>query len=205
MMNRRQTLFALGAGAPLAALTLIGGCASALAPQVITLGEAELAALINRQFPLQKRLLEVVDVQLAAPSLHLLPERNRLAVDLSLTTQEWLLGKSGRARLVFESALRYEKRDASVRLTQVRVQRIDLAAGGEPAAAPVASTASTPAGQAGTASRIAGLLAERTMEDLAIYHVPAERQALLRQLGLQPGAVTVTARGLEITLARAGS
>ena len=201
-MNRRQILFALGTGVPLTALSLLGGCAGALAPQVITLTEAELAALIKRQFPLQKRLLEVVDVQLTAPNLHLLPERNRLAVDLSLTTQERLSGKSGRARLVFESALRYEPGDASVRLTQVQVQRLDIAAGGGPA--PAVPAASTPAGQAGLTSRIAALLAERTMEDMTIYRVPAERQALLRQLGLQPGAVTVTARGLEITLARVG-
>jgi len=41
------------------------------------------------------------------------------------------------------------------------------------------------------------------LEDLPIHRLSAERLAALRQWGLQPGAVTVTARGVELTLARA--
>ena len=47
----------------------------------------------------------------------------------------------------------------------------------------------------------ARILAERALEDLAVYRLSADRQATLRQWGVQPGAVTVTARGVEITLA----
>jgi len=48
------------------------------------------------------------------------------------------------------------------------------------------------------------LLAERLLEGLLVYRIGNQRLAQLHQLGLQPGAVTVTARGLEITLARRG-
>lgn len=213
-MNRRDLLSLLGRAAPLGALVCVAGCAGALGPRVITFSESDLTGLINRSFPVKKRLLELLDVQLAAPSLRLLPERNRLALDLTLSTQERLTGKSGRARLVFDSALRYAPGDASVRLTQVQVQRLDVETGAAlpslpgalsatvPGASPSASAAAAASAQAGTASWISGLLAERVLEDLAIYRVSAERLASLRQLGLQPGAVTVTARGLEITLAR---
>lgn len=186
-------------------LGLLAGCMSLGGPTVITLSEADLTRLVDRAFPMQRRLLEVLDVQLSAPRLRLLPERNRLAVDLSLNSQDRLFGQSAQGLLRFDAALRYEPRDATVRLTQVRVQQ----AGFNGAPPLVSTTTTTPAAQAAAASdglldRLGSALAERVLEDLAIYTVPAERQASLRQLGLQPGAVTVTARGVEITLARTG-
>ena len=213
-MNRRLALTALTAVA--APLGLLVACTGLTGPTVITLTEAELAALIARSFPITRRVLEVIDVQMLAPRLRLLPAQNRLAVDLTVASQERLFGKTGRGQLVFDSALRFEPRDASVRLTQVRVQQLNLDTGsallegvvaaatqGYPPGAAAATPASPPASLSGAGARIGTALAERALEDLSIYRVPAERLASLRQLGLQPGAVTITARGLEITLARA--
>lgn len=214
-MNRRLALIALTAVA--APLGLLVACAGLTGPTVITLTETELATLIARSFPITRRVLEVIDVQMLAPRLRLLPAQNRLAVDLTVASQERLFGKSGRGQLVFDSALRFEPRDASVRLTQVRVQQLnldtgsallegvftDVAPGYMPGAAALAP-ASPSAALSGAGARIGTALAERALEDLSIYRVPAERLASLRQLGLQPGAVTITARGLEITLARVG-
>lgn len=194
---QRRHFCAVGACAalPLAGMTGLTGCASPGAPRVITLSEVELAALVGRAFPLNQRVLELLDVQLAAPQLRLLPERNRLAVDLSLSSRERLRGTEARGRLVFDSALRYEPQDASVRLTQVRVQQVQLDSAGPSPTAPAADRLT------GNTQRLAQVLVERALEDLAVYRISAERQASLRQWGVQPGAVTVTARGLEITLA----
>ena len=213
-MNRRLALTALTAVA--APLGLLVACTGLTGPTVITLTEAELAALIARSFPITRRVLEVIDVQMLAPRLRLLPAQNRLAVDLTVASQERLFGKTGRGQLVFDSALRFEPRDASVRLTQVRVQQLNLDTGsallegaiaavapGYPPGGAAATPASPSAALSGAGARIGTALAERALEDLSIYRVPAERLASLRQLGLQPGAVTITARGLEITLARA--
>ncbi len=216
-MNRRWVLTTLTAAA--APLGLLVACSALTGPTVITLTEAELAALIARSFPITRRVLEVIDVQMLAPRLRLLPAQNRLSVDLTVASQERIFGKTGRGQLVFDSALRFEPRDATVRLTQVRVQQLNLDTGGAlpaapgapatavvPAAPPAQSgaAAASPAGPTGSATRLGTALAERALEDLSIYRVPADRLASLRQLGLQPGAVTITARGLEITLARAG-
>ena len=237
-MNRRHALITLTASATGLLTVQMVGCAGLVGPTVITLSEAEIAALIERSFPLTRRVLEVLDVQLQAPRLHLLPAQNRLAVDLTVQTQDRLFGKTGRGQLLFDSALRYDPRDATVRLTQVRVQQVNLSAGsavttaaGPPLAPhpapipprnpppvppllPALSGPIGPAGPAGppgppgppsTSTRLGNALAERVLDDLVIYRVPADRLASLRQLGLQPGAVTITARGLEITLARLGS
>ena len=234
-MNRRHALITLTASATGLLTVQMVGCAGLVGPTVITLSEAEIAALIERSFPLTRRVLEVLDVQLQAPRLHLLPAQNRLAVDLTVQTQDRLFGKTGRGQLLFDSALRYDPRDATVRLTQVRVQQVNLSAGSAvttaagpplaphpapipprnpPPVPPLLPALSGPIGPAGplgppgppsTSTRLGNALAERVLDDLVIYRVPADRLASLRQLGLQPGAVTITARGLEITLARLGS
>ena len=228
-MNRRHALITLTAPASGLLTGLLVGCAGLGGPTVITLSEAEIAALIQRSFPLTRRVLEVFDVQLQAPSLHLLPAQNRLAVDLTVSTQDRLFGRTARGQLLFDSALRYDAGDATVRLTQVRVQQVNLSAGSTAAAETVPPLTAKPAspawpdpplvaaplpgpsGPSGPSSpldpsaRLGYALAERVLDDLVIYRVPADRLASLHQLGLQPGAVTITARGLEITLARLGS
>ena len=191
-MNRRNLMTAMSA----AAVAGLAGCAGLGAPTVITLSESELRLLLAGVFPIQRRVLELLDLELTAPMLRLLPAQNRLALTLNMSSRERLSGKVGSGHLGFDSTLRYDARDASVRLTQVRIERLSFEAG--------AAAATNPAAQPGNVARIGQALAERALEDLVIYRVPAERQATLRQLGLQPGAVTVTARGLEITLARAG-
>ena len=204
-VSRRHFTLAGLAGLASALLGGLAGCAGLGGPQVITLGQADLDRLLARKFPITRRVLELLDVTLSAPRLQLLPERNRIAVLLDLASQERLTGLAGRARLDFDSALRYEPRDATVRLAQVRVQQLSLD-GGSPPGSAANPAAATPAGPsaAGRLARLAQSLVEAALEDLALYSVPAERLADLRRLGLVPGAVTVTARGVEITLAKAG-
>lgn len=205
---QRRLLLLLSAPAALGAVALLAGCAGLGGPRVITLGEAELARLVGASFPVERRLLEVLDVQLAAPTIALLPERNRLSVLLRLKSTERLFGRSLEGRLRFDSALRYEPADASVRLTQVRVVQLDLGAtstdlppdgvrAGDGGAGAQASAA-------GWLQRLGPALAERVLDELSIYRLGAARLAQLREHGLQPGAVTVTARGVEITLQRSG-
>ena len=53
---------------------------------------------------------------------------------------------------------------------------------------------------ANNAARLGLVLAERALEGLPLYRLSPERQARLRQLGLQPGTVLVTAAGLQLSL-----
>lgn len=186
--------------APWAAV--LPGCAGLGGPSVVTLGEAELASLLSRAFPQQRRLFDAVDVTLSLPRLALQPERNRLQVDLTAQAVERFGGRSGQGRIVFDSALRYEPQDASLRLTQVRVQQLQFELGRRDGAAPAAAAAS--AAPSGLSQRLAQALAEQWLQELAIYRLSPERLAQLKAWGLTPGAVTVTARGVEVTLAKAG-
>jgi hypothetical protein len=231
--GRRQLLQAALAGAVVSGLA---GCSAWTGPPVITLGEAELADRLGRLFPLTRRVLEVLDIELSAPRLRLLPESNRLSLALWLRSRERLLGNAGHGQLAFDCALRWVPQEASLRLTQVRVQQLWFERGPGPAAPPSApppappsaTPSATPPGPltatppgppsgsppwppgdgaaprdaAAAPSRLGPALAEKVLEDLLIYRLGAEPAARLRAAGLAPGAVTVTARGVEITLQR---
>ena len=181
-MNRRISFAAFAAC--LFATAWLAGCAGLGGPRNVTLSQADLQAAIDRQFPHQRRILEVIEINVARPTLRLLPEANRIATDLDLAASERIGGRSVRGSLSLDYALRYEPSDASVRLTQVRVQEAKLDMGSGPL---------SPSG-----ARIGALLAERLLDDLVVYRADAERLKLIQRAGITAAQIAVTARGVEI-------
>jgi hypothetical protein len=175
-------------GALLVALVvmLLAACAGLGGPKVVTIGEAELAALVEKQFPFDRRMLEVIDVRVGAPRLTLLPERNRLGTELQVEMSDRIFGRALSGRVALDYALRYDAPTQSVRLADVRVGALQFDGA---------------TGTLAAASRGLGpLLVEKLLEDAAIYRFKPEQ--LQDRLGgrVEPGAVTVTSRGVEITL-----
>lgn len=168
----------------LGSLVALGGCAGLGGPRSVTLSEAELNTLLARQFPIDRRVLEVLDVNVSSPRLRLLPERNRLATELDVRAGERLGGRTVRGSLSLDYALRFEPSDASVRLTGVRVNELRLDGVGLPIAT----------------QRLSTLIAERLLDDFAIWRASPERAERMRSAGVGAGTVTVTARGVEIVL-----
>lgn len=179
-MHRRRLLARLSG----LALLLLGGCAGLVGPPTVTLGEAEIARLMERQFPLDRSLLDVFDVTVSAPRIRLLSDRQRLAAVVGVRARNRLLGLSWQGQLDFDAALRWDTSDQTVRLSQVRVQDLAFADPG--------------AFNRNTVERLGAALAERVLEGSAIYRLPAERAAQLRAKGYVPGSVEINARGLEI-------
>lgn len=161
----------------------LAGCAS-LGPRNLTLSQADLQALIERQFPRERRVLEVVDLSLARPVVRLLPERNRIATELELSAIERLSGRTLGGRLALDHGLRYEPSDATVRLAQVKVSELTLDVGGAPLSA--------------QAARLSGALAERVLDDFVIYRLNDERREALKRAGLERADFVVTGRGIEL-------
>lgn len=162
---------------------VLAGCAS-LGPRNLTLSQADLQTLIERQFPRERRVLEVVDLSLARPVVRLLPERNRIATELELSAVERLSGRTLGGRLALDHGLRYEPSDATVRLAQVKVSGLTLDVGGTPLSA--------------QAARLSGALAERVLDDFVIYRLNDERRDALKRAGLDRAEFVVTARGIEL-------
>src|SRR5882672_7383570 len=70
---------------------LAAGCAGLFGPRTIDVPEARLQQIVARQFPLKSRVLELFDIDVAAPRLTLLPEANRIASELEFTIGNQLL------------------------------------------------------------------------------------------------------------------
>jgi hypothetical protein len=161
----------------------LAGCAN-LGPRNLMLSQADLQTLIERQFPRERRVLEVVDLSLARPMVRLLPERNRIATELDLSAVERLSGRTLGGRLALDHGLRYEPSDATVRLAQVKVSELTLDVGGTPLSA--------------QAARLSGALAERVLDDFVIYRLNDERRDALKRAGLERADFVVTGRGIEL-------
>lgn len=187
-VHRRCLLRFASVSAAASGWALLASCAGGFGTPSIALSQRELQALIERQFPLDRRLLEVFDIQLSGPRLALLPERNRIALALSIGTRDRLRDLRWAGRLDFDSELRWNAADRSLRLAQVRVNDFTID-GAE-------------RGQRSGAERLGGALIERVLDEMAIYTLPAERAEALRAQGLAPAAVAVTSRGVEVTLER---
>lgn len=178
-MNRRGAALALGA-------SLLVACAGV--PRSITLSEAELQAQLAKRFPLQRSLLDSIELQLSDPVLRLDASANRLLTELTLQGSERRSGRSLQGRLALDYGLRWEPSDGSVRLVQPRVRSLQF-------------------GDAGLSSRRAEMLqqmgvawAERLLDDLVLYRLPEARLQALRAAGYRPGTLQVTPAGLEITV-----
>lgn len=169
-------MFCLAAG--------LAGCAGIGGPRSVTLSQEQMQRAVERQFPRQHRLLEVIDISVARPTLRLQPQSNRIATDLDLAATERLSGRAARGSLSLDYALRYEPSDASVRLTQVRVQALKLELSDGPLSP--------------SNARLGALLAERLLDDTVLYRPDAERLGLLQRAGITAAEITVTPSGVEL-------
>ena len=170
-------------------LALLAGCANLVVPKSITLDEPELQRLVERRFPQERRFLEVLDVTVETPRMGVLGERHKVSTALQVRVHERLSGRQWHARMALDSALRYEPGDQTLRLRDVRVNEFRVDDGNT--------------GTSAQAERVSSLVAEKLLEDLVIYRLPADKLEQLRRLGVAPGAVSITSRGVEITLASA--
>lgn len=180
--SRRAVLLTLAAGT----IGVVGvvGCGAFGPPRSMTLSEGDLQRLLDKHFPLERRLLEVLEVSIATPRLQLQGEHNRIATELQISTRDRLFGGQWQGRLALDSMLRWESADQTLRMSQVRVTQVSLDTGGSLARA--------------QAERLGAVLAERVLEGLVVYRLPAERAERLQRAGVQPAGVAVTSRGVEI-------
>ena len=166
---------------------VLSACAGLGVPREVTLSQGDLQRLVERQFPRERRLLEVLDVSLARPVIRLAPERNRIVTELDLSAVERLSGSTVRGSLALDHALRYEPSDASIRLANVKVQDFRL---------DVAGTALS-----GQGARLGALLTERLLDDFVVYRIKDDQREALRRAGIDKADIAVTSRGVELRFA----
>lgn len=175
-----------------AVVALLSACAlQPPAPRTILVSEARLAQLISSQFPFNSEMLDVLDVDVSMPRITLDPLRNRINTSLDLNVAGnsivGLLTKraySGGIDLSY--GLRFEPRDGSVRLTDVRVHRLIIEGTPDTLRRPI--------------ERLGAPLAQKLLKDYTLYKLRPEDLQAAQGWGYAPGAFRIEPEGLAITL-----
>ena len=170
-----------------AALLGIGsGCSLWSGPRTIDVTQAQLQQAVERRFPIERRYLELLDVTVAAPRVLLRPDVNRVATELEVLISDRIVRSQHRGSIALNFGLRFEPSDNTIRLTNVRVDRIDV----EGASALLRQQL----------DRVGVLLAEQTLNERPVHTLRPKDVEAMQGRGLRPGDIRVTSSGLEIDL-----
>lgn len=180
-MFRRRFLLAAAASCTL----WISACSQAV-PTKISVTQAQLEQGLQGHFPKQFPIAGLLQMAMQQPSLQLLPASNQLQTNLSVQLSGPALRNTFTGQMQVRFGLYYEPRDRSVRAQRVEVLSLQLQ-DANPAMADMVQTY--------------GLrLAEQALQGFSLYTVKAEDLELADSLGLQPGAITVTDKGLDVAI-----
>lgn len=169
-----------------AAVFLLAACATP-EPRVVRISEAELNAGIARQIPPGIRSMGLFDVRMEAPVLTLLPQQNRLRMEVECALGAAPLGNQRvSGRLQFSAGLRVEPSDGTVRFADVRVERTDLQ-GLPPNARPLADV-------------VAPEIARRILRELVVHRLRPEDMERAARYGYRPGAIRIVPGAIEMTI-----
>lgn len=188
---RRRAVAAAGAAIAVAGL---GGCAALFVPRTLRIDEADLDARLAARFPLDRELFGRYALTLVDPQLRLLPDDDRLAVELTLRVGDLRRARRAVARVAFDFGLAVDAEESALRLVQPRLRRAELQRDGGDAVA---------VGEG--ALRAALPLAESWLDGLVVYRLPQRRADQLRAAGLRLGALRVVPGAVELTLQPLGA
>jgi hypothetical protein len=153
-------------------------------PPRYTVSKAQLQTALTQRFPLRYPVPGLLDLDLQSPQLQLLPEQNRLSVELAVQAAGPALQRSHAGTFALEFGLRYEPSDRSIRATQLRLQRLQF-----PTLQP---------GVVALLNTYAPALAEQSLHEVVLHQLQPKDLALADVMGLQPGSITVTDAGLVV-------
>ena len=182
LMQRRRLLIAsthlaLGGAAWLA-------LSGAQAQPSYTVTTAQLQDAIAKRFPLRKRAQGIMDLTVQAPRLRMLPEQNRLGAVMAVEAGGQALRRAYPGTFDLDFALRYEASDMTIRAHELRVNALQFE--GLPPEASMLLASYGPQ------------LAEQALQGAVLHTLTPQDLALPDSMGVQPGSITVTARGLVI-------
>ena len=174
------------ASVSLALAALVAACATVGGSRTMTFTEADLARLLEQKSPFQRRLLEVLDVRILHPTMRLVPNQNRLASSFDVAATDRVSGRTLGGRIAIEYGLRYDDLEKAIRMTQVRVNTFELN--------------DVSAEKRKGVQNLGTLIAEHMLDDAVLYRFKPNDLKNAEGVGLRPGNVDVTSRGVEVTL-----
>lgn len=144
----------------------------------------QLQDMVGRKFPRNVPVAGLMDLTVQAPNLRLLPEVNRLGALMAVDAAGPALRRSHTGTFDVEFALRYEASDRTLRAHQLKLGRLDFP-GLKPAVSELLNT-------------YAPALADQSLREVVLHQLRPQDTAVFDGLGLQPGPITVTPKGLAV-------
>lgn len=182
----RRHFLAACIGAAGVAMSL-AACASTFPfiPDHYTFSRGDVQKAIARKFPYQKTVAQVVDVSLANPVVGLLPDQNRVAVQLDAHFVSPFLRAPVNGKFTVSGQLAYDPPSRSVVLKAPAVDNVALD-----------GDAQAYTQQIGAA---AGMIATQLLTDYPIYTFKPE-QLQFAGVNYEPGTITVLTNGIRVAI-----
>lgn len=182
----RRRFVAACAGALGVSISL-AACASMFPfiPDHYTFSRGDVQKAVARKFPYERTVAQVVDVALANPAVNLLPDQNRVAVQLDAHFTSPFLREPVSGKFTVSGQLAYDAPSRSVVLKAPAVDNLVLD-----------GDAQMYAQQVGAA---AGLLATQVLTNYPIYTFKPE-QLQFAGVNYEPGTITILTNGIRVAI-----
>ena len=153
-------------------------------PPGYTVSAAQLQQAVAQRFPLRYPVPGLLNLDVQAPHLRMLPAQNRLAAEMAVEAAGPALRRSHSGSFRVDFALRYEPSDQTIRAYQLKFQNLhinDL----QPAASELLNV-------------YGPALAKQSLQEVVLHQLRPQDLVVADGLGMQPGNITVTEKGLVI-------
>jgi len=159
-------------------------CSTITAQPRFVVSKDQLQQVVARRFPLRYPVAGLLNLEVQAPEIRLLSEQNRLNAVMAVEASGAALNRKQTGTFEVEFALRYEVSDRTLRATGLRFKRLNF-----PGLQPMASDMLNLYGQT---------LSEKALLEVVLHTLKPQDLGMAEGLGMQPGSITVTERGLVV-------
>lgn len=139
---------------------------------------------VGQRFPMRYPLGGLLDLEVQAPQLQLMPKQNRLSAKMALEAIGPLLKSPRAGEFDVDFALRYEPSDQTIRAYQLNFQNLRISG-----LLPQANELLNAYGPT---------LAKQSLQEVVLHQLRPKDLAMADTLGMQPQSITVTDKGLVI-------
>lgn len=167
-----------------AACAVLASCSTLIGPRDVNVSLAKMQQGLERRFPIDKRVLSVLDVKLTHPQLSLQPERERVALSIDASVAPPFIRQNWRGNLAMSGRLVLDPQRNAVYLSEASVDKVSIEGMDE--------------SQQRQFAKVASLVADQLMHETPIYTFKPEE---LRYAGVQfvPTQIRTTGSGLTVT------
>ncbi|ALK29574.1 MULTISPECIES: DUF1439 domain-containing protein [Burkholderia] len=187
--TRGRRRLALAALAALGVSVSLAACGATptfpFIPNHYTFSKSDVQRAVARKFPYQHTVSQVFEVALANPAVGMLPEQNRIAVQLDARFASPFLREPVSGTFTVSAQLAYDPASLSVVLRAPAVDSVNLDGDAQAYTAQV--------GQA------AGLLATQLLTNYPIYTFKPE-QLQFAGVSYEPGTITILTNGIRVEI-----